>query len=44
LKKYRNLRVLACYRPMNTDDLDSELINLVGAEAEFRYHKFVDEV
>jgi hypothetical protein len=43
VKKYRNLRVLARFRPLNTDDLDSELINLVGEEAEFRYHKFVDE-
>ena len=43
MKKRRNLRVLARFRPMSTDDLDSELINLVGEEAEFRYHKFVDE-
>ena len=43
MKKRRNLRVLARFRPMNTDDLHSELINLVGEEAEFRYHKFIDE-
>ena len=43
MKKHRNLRVLARYRPMNTDDLDSKLINLVGEEAESRFHKFVDE-
>ncbi len=43
MKKHRNLRVLARYRPMITDDLDSELINLVGKEAEFRYYKFMEE-
>ena len=43
MKKHRNLRVRARFRPMNTDDLDSELINLVGEEAVFCYHKFVDE-
>ena len=43
MNKRRNLRVLARFRPMNTDDLDSELIYLVGEEAEFCYHKFVDE-
>jgi len=43
VKKRRNLSVLARFRPMTTDDLESELIYLVGEEAEFRYHKFVDE-
>jgi hypothetical protein len=43
MKKYRNLRVLARFRPMTTNDLNSELINLVGKEAEFRYHKFIEE-
>ena len=43
MKKQRNLRVFARFRPMSTDDLDSELINLVGTEAVFRYHRFVDD-
>ena len=43
MEKYKNLRVLARFRPMTTDDLDSDLINLVGKEAEFRYHKFIEE-
>jgi hypothetical protein len=38
-----NLRVLARFRPRSTDDPGSELIHLVGKEAEFRYHKFIDE-
>lgn len=42
-KQYKNLRVLARFNPMNTDDLHSELISLVGTEAVFCYHKFVDE-
>ena len=43
MKKYRNLKVLARFRPMTTDDLDSELINLVGKEAVFHYHKFIED-
>ena len=39
----KNLRVLARFSPTNTDDLDSKLINLVGTEAVFRYHRFVDD-
>ena len=43
MRKHRNLRVLARFRPISTDDLDSGLINLVGKEAEFCYHKFIDD-
>ena len=43
MKKHRNLRVLARFRPMITDDLDAGLINLVGKAVEFRYQKFMDE-
>ena len=43
MKKYRNLQVLARFSPLSTDDLDSALINLVGEEAVFRYHKFIDD-
>jgi hypothetical protein len=43
MKPFKNLRVLARFRPTATDDLDSKLINLVGTEAVFCYHKFVDE-
>ena len=39
----KNLRVLARFSPTNTDDLDSELLDLVGKEAKFRYHKFIDD-
>jgi len=42
-KPFKNLRVLARFNPMTTDDLDADLINLVGAEAVFSYHQFVDE-
>jgi len=43
MKRHRNLRVFARFRPTSTDDLDSELLHLVGKEAEFRYHKFIDD-
>ena len=43
MKKHRNMRVLARFRPMSADDLDSKLIQLVGKETEFRYHKFIDD-
>jgi len=42
-KPFKSLRVLARFNPMTTDDLDAELVNLVGTEAVFCYHKFVDE-
>jgi hypothetical protein len=43
MKKHTNLRVLARYNPSTTDDLDSQLASLVGEEAVFCYHKFVDD-
>ena len=42
MKPRKNHRVLARFNPKTKDDLDSELIILVGTEAEFCYHKFVD--
>jgi hypothetical protein len=43
MEKRKKLRVLARFSPTNTDDLESELVNLVGAEAVFRYHMFNDD-
>ncbi|MGD8618465.1 MAG: hypothetical protein PVH54_04685 [Gammaproteobacteria bacterium] len=43
VKKHANLRVRARFRPTITDDLDSELTSLVGEQAIFRYHKFVED-
>jgi len=43
MEPHKNLRVIARFSPTNTDDLDSELINLVGTEAVFCYHRFVDD-
>jgi hypothetical protein len=43
MKKHANLRVLARFSPSTTDDLDTELAGLVGQEAVFRYHKFIDD-
>jgi len=43
MKPRKDLRVLARFRPTNTDDLDSELINLVGTETVFCYHRFVED-
>ena len=43
MHKHRNLKVLARFSPRNTDDLESGLIDLIGKEAEFRYHKFIEE-
>jgi hypothetical protein len=43
MKKHTNLRVLARFSPSTTDDLDPKLASLVGEEAVFRYHKFVDD-
>ena len=43
MKPYKNLRVLARFSPTITDDLEPELGNLVGTEAVFSYHRFVDE-
>jgi hypothetical protein len=40
---FRNLRVLARFSPRTTDDLDPDLLNLVGTDAVFSYHKFVDD-
>ena len=43
MRKHTNLKVLARFRPTTIDDLDSELVNLVGEEGIFRYYKFVDD-
>ena len=43
MKKHRNLRVLARFRPTFTDDLDAKLVLLIGKQAAFRYHKYLDE-
>jgi len=43
MKKHANLRVLARFRPTTTDDLDPELVSLVGEQAVFRYHTFVED-
>ena len=43
MKRRKNLRVLARFKPMATNDLNQELIKFVGKEAVFRYHKFIDE-
>jgi len=43
MEQRKNLRVLARFSPTNTDDLDSELVHLVGTEAVFCYHKFIDD-
>lgn len=43
MKHYKNLRVLARFSPKTTDDLEAGLASLVGTEAVFCYHKFVDE-
>jgi len=43
MKPYRNLRVLARYRPTSTADLDKGLSDLVGAEAIFCYHRYIDD-
>ena len=40
---FKNLKVLARFAPKVTDDLDPSLISLVGTEAVFTYHKFVDD-
>jgi hypothetical protein len=42
-KPFKGLRVLACFSPKTSDDLDADLVKLVGTKAVFRYHKFVDE-
>ena len=39
----KNLRVLARFCPKTTDDLEPELGDLVGTEAVFYYHRYVDE-
>lgn len=43
MKRHKNLRVLARFNPKVTDDLKSELTNLVGTEAVFSYHRFVED-
>jgi hypothetical protein len=43
MKPIKNLRVLARFSPKTTDDLEPELSNLVGTEAVFSYHRYVDE-
>jgi hypothetical protein len=43
MKPYKNLRVLARFSPKTTDDLEPELINLVGTEVEFSYQEVVDD-
>jgi hypothetical protein len=42
MKPFKNRKVLARFAPVVTDDLDPELIKLVGSEAVFTYHNFVD--
>jgi hypothetical protein len=43
MKPFKDLRVLARFSPRTRDDLDLELNRLVGTDAVFRYHKFVEE-
>jgi hypothetical protein len=43
MKRHKNLRVLARFSPKTVDGLDSELTDLVGTEAVFSYHKYVDD-
>lgn len=43
MKKHANLRVLARFRPTTTADLDAALVGLVGIQAVFRYHRFVED-
>jgi hypothetical protein len=43
MKPYRNLKVVARFSPRITDDLEPELVSLVGKEAVFSYHSFVDD-
>ncbi|MEA2080115.1 MAG: hypothetical protein U9P00_09705 [Pseudomonadota bacterium] len=43
MKPHKNLRVLARFSPKTTDDLEPELISLVGMEAEFSYQEEVDD-
>lgn len=42
-KIHKNLRVLARFNPMTTDDLQSELVSLVSTEAVFCYHQFIED-
>jgi len=42
-KPYKNLRVLARFSPKTTYDLHAELISLVGTEAVFSYHKYIED-
>lgn len=43
MKPIKNLKVVARFAPKITNDLDPALMDLVGAEAIFSYHKFVDD-
>jgi len=43
MRRHKNLRVLARFRPKTTADLESGLIDLVGKEAVFRYVRFVED-
>ena len=43
MKPFKNLKVVARFSPKITDDLEPELLGLIGAEAIFSYHKFVDD-
>lgn len=43
MRRHKDLRVLARFTPKTTDDLDAALVPLVGKEAVFRYHRFVDD-
>ncbi|MGD2111740.1 MAG: hypothetical protein PVI50_00030 [Gammaproteobacteria bacterium] len=43
MKPFKNLRVRARFNPRTKDDLDAELVALVGTEAEFRYHRYLDD-
>jgi len=43
MKRHANLRVLARFRPTTTNDLDPGLAGLVGEQAVFRFHRFVED-
>ena len=43
MKPRKKLSVLARFRPRITADLNSDLVNLVGTETAFIYHKYVDD-
>lgn len=43
MKPSKNRRVLARFCPVTKDDLDQELVELVGTKAEFCYHKMIND-